>query len=113
MVKLEEQWAETLAILFLVIGFIISVSLNDSLFSYLSLLLAGFIGGRIYYIKRYRGPIFPLILIIVGFLFGYLTGSFWINRFFAILFFVIGFVISYYLHLKEILVIFKSENFLK
>jgi 4-hydroxybenzoate polyprenyltransferase len=111
--KIEEDWVESLALLFVVIGFFISVVLRSSFLSYASVLLAGFVAGRIYYIKKKTEPIFPFILIILGFLLGYLMGGFWVNHFLLIISFALGFGISYYLHIKNILVTFKSEHFFK
>jgi hypothetical protein len=111
--KLEEEWVESFLIVFLALGFIISVLLKSPFYTYVSIFLSGFIGGRVYYIKRYKEPILPFILIIVGFLFGYLLGSLWVSRVVVVLFFALGFMLSYYLHLKKILVIFKSKSFLK
>lgn len=113
MIKWEEQWVEVLALFFLFLGLAVSVLLRNTYFSYLTVFLAGFLGGRLYYLKHYKEPILPFVLIIIGFLFGYLVGSLWINRIAVLIFFVLGFVISYYLHLKQVLVTFKSKNFIK
>ncbi len=111
--KIEEKWAEYLILLFLVLGFIVSVLLRDMFLSYISVFFAGGLFGRIYYIKRYKEPILPFILLILGFLTGYLIGSFWVNRFLVLIFFLTGLIVSYYLHMKNILVIFKSKHFVK
>lgn len=113
MTKWNEQWAEALAVLFLALGFIVALLLQSAVFSYITIILAGFLAGRIYYIKKLKEPIFPFILIIVGFLLGYLLGSFWASRILTLIFFAGSFYASYYLHLQKILVIFKSENFFK
>src|SRR3989344_1064157 len=112
-IKWEEQWAETFALLLVVTGFILSILLRNALLSYVSVLVSGFIAGRIYYIKKYKEPILPFVLMIVGFLLGYLIGSFWTSRILTLVFFMGAFVLSYYLHVKEIVTIFKSENFFK
>lgn len=112
-IKWDEQWAEAFSLLFLAVGFIIAILLQSPFFSYVSVFLAGFVAGRVYYIKKSKEPILPFVLIILGFLVGYLLGSFWASRFVTILFFAVGFGISYYLHMKQILVIFKSEDFIK
>jgi len=112
-IKWDEQWAEVLAIFFLALGFIISILLHSALFTFLSVIIAGFLAGRIYYLRRFSEPIFPFVLIIIGFLVGYLLGSFWGSRFWSLVFFAISFGISYYLHLKKFFAIFKSENFIK
>ncbi len=111
--KLVEQWPELTALFFLAVGFIIAVLLQSPKFSYVSIILCGFLAGRIYYLKRFKEPVFPFVLIIMGFLLGYLIGTFWVNRVLSLFLFLLSFFVSYYLHLKKILVIFKSERFLK
>ena len=111
--KWSKQWAEILALLFLVLGFIISVLLQSALISYLSIAVAGFLAGRVYYIKRYKEPILPFVLIILGFLVGYLIGSIWINRIVVLILFAITFWGSYYLHLHKMVTVFKQEPFVR
>lgn len=111
--KLQDQWAELTALFFVVMGFMLSALLRTPAISYLAVLLSGFLAGGIYFNERYKQPIFPFILIILGFLVGYVTGSFWTNRFWTIIFFVIGAFISYYLHRKGIVGTFKSKDFIK
>ncbi len=113
MIKWHEDWAEILALAFLALGLVLSVLLRNSILSYISIFLAGLVAARNYYLKRYKEPIFPFILMIIGFLVGYMVGAFWVSRLLALLFFVLGFGVSYYLHLKEILATFKSERFIK
>ena len=110
---IQEAWAETLALVFVLIGFLVSLFLTNVFMVYLVVILAGFLAGRVFYIKRFKEPIFPFILMIIGFLFGYVLGSFEASRFWITLFFAAAFTVSYYLHLKKILVIFKSEEFIK
>ncbi len=113
MVKWEKEWAEVLTLLFLVLGFILSVLLQSAWMSYLSILVSGFLAGRIYFIKRYKAPLLPVILIILGFLIGYLIGSIWVNRVLVLLFFAGAFWGSYYLHTHKILPVFKGEQFVR
>lgn len=110
---LQEAWAETLAMVLLLAGFFVSLLLANAWLVYLVVVLTGFLAGRIFYIKRFREPIFPFILMIIGFLFGYILGSFAASRPLTTILFVISFVVSYYLHLKKILKIFKSEEFIR
>lgn len=109
----DEQWVEAFSLFFVVVGFIIAIGLSNPLFSYITVFLCGALAARFFYQKRYKEPILPFVLIIVGFLLGYLTGGFWVSRWWNLIFFVVGFALSYYLHLKEILVIFKSRGFVK
>lgn len=111
--KLQEQWPELLTLFVVVMGFFVSVLLRTPAFSYISVLLCGFLAARLYYIQRYKQPILPSVLIILGFLVGYVAGSFWTSRFWTVVLFVIGFTVSYYLHAKGIVAIFKSKDFIK
>ena len=113
MVQWHKEWAEVLALLFLVLGFILSVLLQSAVVSYISILVSGFLAGRIYYIKRYKEPLLPLILIILGFLVGYLIGSIWVNRILVLFFFALSFWLSDYLYTQKILTVFKGEQFVR
>jgi len=113
MVNWSEQWAEAFTLFFVALGFFLGIILINPAYSYFSVFLAGGLAGRIFYMKRFKEPILPFVLIILGFLFGYLVASIWASRFWILVLFAIGFGVSYYLHLKKILVIFKSENFIK
>ncbi|MFH1682338.1 MAG: hypothetical protein ABIA37_00935 [Candidatus Woesearchaeota archaeon] len=109
--QLQESWAETLAMFFLLVGFVVALLLTSPSLVYVVIFLCGFLCGRVFYIKRFTEPIFPFILMIAGFLFGYLLGAIWASRMLTALFFLIGFGISYYIHYKKIIAIFKSEGF--
>ncbi len=111
--ELQEEWAELSALFFVVLGFMISVLLRTPAISYLAVLLSGFLAGRICFIERYKQPLFPFILVILGFLTGYVAGSFWTSRFGTIIFFVAGAFVSYRLHKKGIVGTFKNKDFIK
>lgn len=111
--KLQERWAELTALFFVVLGFMISVLLRTPAISYLAVLLSGLLAGRICFIERYKQPIFPFILIVLGFLAGYVAGSFWVSRFWIVIFFSLGGFISYHLHRKGMVVTFKSKDFIE
>ena len=110
---LHGRYAEILAGIFLFLGFFISTSTVNPVFGVISIFIAGFIAGRVYYFKRKKDPILPYILVIAGFVVGFLMGNIWSSRLIVLLFFAIGFGLSYWLYMKNILVSFKSENFLK
>ena len=112
-VKLDELWVEVLTILCAIVGFVTAILLESSFLSFASVFLGGFISARLYYFKRYKEPVFPFILIIAGFLVGYLIGNIWTSRIGVLIFFALGFASSYYLHMKKILVNFKSEEYIK
>ena len=111
--KLDEQWVETIMLILLVVGFAIAVLITTPAFTYVTTFLAGFISARIYHIKKLTEPILPVVLIIAGFLVGYLVGNLWSSRILALFFYALGFGISLYLHRKNIITTFKSELFLK
>ncbi|MBS3116868.1 hypothetical protein J4421_04705 [Candidatus Woesearchaeota archaeon] len=110
--KLEEQWAELIALLLLVIGFITAILLHNPFFNYLTAFIGGFLSARLYYFKSHKQPLLPLILITVGFLLGYLIGTIWASRFVTFVFFALGFASSHYLLKRKIIGIFKSEQYL-
>ena len=96
----HEYWVETIAIILLMIGFVLAITINEMIYVYLVILLAGLIVGRFFFFKIGRKPLFPFVLIIVFFLLGYIMGSFSANRKVVVLLFVIGWVVSHMLHKK-------------
>ncbi len=111
--KPHRHWVELIAVLFLIVGFFFAILLRYSLLSYLTLLLSGGLAGRVLYIKHAHEPILPVVLIIVGFLFGYLLGGIHMSWLISITLFLLGGVASYYLHVKKIFTTFKSDLFIK
>ncbi len=111
--KIEETWVETLTVILILIGFVISLLLLNVVLIYLIVLLSGFLAGRIFYIKRFKEPIFPFVAMILGFLFGYILGGFGVSRFWIAVLFLGSLGSSYYLHLKKFITIFKSKSFIK
>ncbi len=111
--QLKRQWPELLMLLLAVVGLILSVLLRSALFSYLTIALAGFVAGRVYYLKKFREPILPFVLIIAGFLAGYLIGSLWVSRVAVLVVFLLVLLLSYQLHLRGILKVQRSERFVK
>ncbi|MDP3699196.1 MAG: hypothetical protein Q8R47_06450 [Nanoarchaeota archaeon] len=110
--KLKQHWPELFALFFTLMGFLISVIITQPSLSYFAVFVSGLLAGRLYYIQRFK-PILPSVLIILGFLVGYVAGSFWVSRFWAIVFFLCGFALSYYMHAKGIIVSFKSKGFIE
>ena len=109
----EHHWTEAFAFAFIALGFVLAVLLQNAVLSYISVLLGGLVAGRIYYLKRYTEPILPFVLMILGFLLGYFAGSVWTSRVYVIMYYAIGFALSYYLHFKKIVATFKNEDYVK
>ncbi len=97
---LWKAWAEVFFIILLVVGFLISLSIQSTALNYTVIFCAGLMIGRTIFMKKGKQPLFPFFLIIIGFLFGYTLGSVIVNRKIVALLFIIGGVISYYLHKK-------------
>jgi len=96
------NWAEVFIILLIMVGFLLSISIRSAGLSYFIIFLAGLMGGRFIAKRHKRQPLFPYFLIIIGFLFGYILGAlvFEINKKVLVLLFVIGGIISFYIHKK-------------
>ena len=96
---LFERWTEGFFIALIIIGFVLSVFIKSAFISYLIVFVAGLLAGRSIAVLIRKKNIFPYVLIILGFLIGYLIGSIAINisRVLIIIIFLIGSVLSYYI----------------
>lgn len=94
------KWVEIFFVIVLLIGFLIAVSTKNILLNYIIIFCAGLMGGRVLAMRQKKQPVFAYFLIIIGFLLGYLIGSFEINKKMIALWFIIGGIISYYIHSK-------------
>jgi 4-hydroxybenzoate polyprenyltransferase len=114
-INLQEDWVEWLALVFLLLGFLISLMTSSFLLNIIVIILSGLIVGRSFYIIKHSSGVFPFIVVTLGFLLGYLVGGFvhGYSKLAIIILFLISAIVSYQLHRRKILVIFKSENFLK
>jgi len=91
------NWAELFFFILLVIGFLLSIATPSAVISYFMIFSCGMMAGRLWF-ERKNKLIFPYFLIIVGFLIGYILGSFYGSRKVILTLFVLGTLISYYLH---------------
>ncbi len=91
------NWAEIVAFILLIIGFLFSLAAPSAVLSYLIIFFAGMMGGRLVYSRKKR-MVFPYLLILVGFLLGYLIGSRYGDWLVIVVLFVLGSILSYYLH---------------
>lgn len=108
-----ENWVENFAVVFIVLGFLLSILIRSPSLNYLAIILSGALAGRQFYVKKYQEPILPFLIITFFFLLGFLLASFWSSRLLVLLFFFLAAYLSYTLHVKKIITIFKSENFFK
>ena len=95
-------WAEMFFILLIIIGFIISIVIRNAVLSYIVIIAVGLMAGRLIGLRIRKKPLFPYFLIVLGFLIGFLLGTFTINvnRILLIIVFIIAGVASYYIHKK-------------
>ena len=93
-----ERWAELFFVILLVVGFVISIIAGSAFFNYIIIFLCGVMAGRVLQVRKGRVPYY---LIVFGFLIGYVLGKRYGNWRVIIFLFIIGTVISFYLHEKE------------
>ncbi len=96
----HEWWAEILAFFFFILGFIISAIAKSAFVSYLLIFFSGLISGRMWYVNR-KNLKFPLFLVTIGFLIGFMVGSFYGDSRIIFASFLIANILSYYLHKEE------------
>jgi len=102
MVDYWSDWPEILAFILLVIGFFVALGAGSAVIAYTLVLLAGFMGGRIWFrIKKHLKVTWSIIL--MGFLVGFMIGSRYGDKRMIVIFYIFGIVISYYLHEKGII----------
>ncbi|MCK5107410.1 MAG: hypothetical protein KAQ83_01670 [Nanoarchaeota archaeon] len=93
------EWPEMIGFGLLVIGLLLSLSLGSKFLTYIVSFLFGLFFGRIWYQRRKDRKI-PYVIIISGFVIGYMFGSYYGNRFVTLIMFLLGGAISYYIHRK-------------
>ena len=96
-----DHWAEYLAFIALVVAFIIGITILNVFLSYVAAFLLGLMMGRLWF--RYKRHLkFTWFLIIMGFLLGYVIGTFYSNTKIIVALFVLGWIVGYIIHEKEI-----------
>lgn len=110
-VKFEDHWAQVLAAVFLIIGIIISAT--NPYFLSIILFISGMLASLAIRTRKKNQPMLPFLLIIVGFSFGILLGSLRSSPLLAILSFLLGFTLYWYLDKKEFFKRFKSGEILR
>ena len=96
-----KSWAEFFFFVLMIIGFIVGLWATSfsAVISYIVIFLSGMIGGRLLYERR-KKLTFPYYIIIIGFLIGYVVGTYYGSRKVIIILFVLGLLFSYHLHKK-------------
>lgn len=96
-----KSWAELFFFAVMIMGFIVSLWATSfsAVISYIVIFLSGMIGGKLLYERR-KKITFPYYIIIIGFLIGYVIGTYYGSRNVVIILFVLGLLFSYHLHKK-------------
>ena|SRR3989338_3943590 len=95
---LFKSWAEFFFFVVMVLGLVVGLwaSSFSAVISYIVVFLSGMIGGRLLYERRKRLT-FPYYIILIGFLIGYIAGTYYGSRKVVIILFVLGILFSYHL----------------
>ena len=102
MFDFHKNWMEFFFLVLMIIGVLIALSAPSAVISYLIIFLSGMFAGRLIYERKNKIQ-FPYIMIIIGFVIGYLIGVYYGSRRIVIALFVIGAILSYKLYEKKIL----------
>lgn len=91
-----EHWSEGFTVIVLVMSLVVSLVLvRSAAFAYLIAILLGFASGRYLELHHWR---FPYFLIILGLLIGFIVGARFGSRKVALFLFVVGMILSKWLH---------------
>lgn len=102
MFQFYKNWMEFFFFVLMVVGVIIALAATSAVISYIIIFLSGMFAGRLIYERRDKIQ-FPYLMIIAGFVVGYLIGVWYGNRIVVIVLFVVGAILSYKLYEKKIL----------
>jgi len=97
-----DYWGEYASFVFIVLGFIFAVSARSAGVLYLLAFLFGGMSGRWWW-KFKKNPRVAPAIIIIGFLIGFVVGSFYGSRQIVVIAFALGMGTSYLLHDKGII----------
>ncbi|MBD3163736.1 hypothetical protein GF323_00890 [Candidatus Woesearchaeota archaeon] len=96
------DWAEFFFLVLLFTGLILGIFSPSAVITYLIGFFSGMMAGRLFYERKDKGRA-PYMLIIIGFVMGYVIGTFHGDRRVTFLLFVIGAVLMYYLLDRKII----------
>ena len=99
MTNLFKYWVETLFISLLILGFILSFVSASPWINFSVIFIAGLAAGRMLYQGR-KNIKLPTTLIVIGFILGFVFGTRYGNWKGIVFMFVLGTVISHYIHKK-------------
>ena len=102
MVEFLLDWPETMALLFLIIGFFFALFSGNIIVLYAVCFLMGLVFGRMWYRVK-TSTCIPLFMVIMTFFLGFILGGFYANLRIIALLLLAGILIGYWLHAKRII----------
>ena len=102
MFQYYKNWMEFWFLVLMAIGVVIALSSPSAAISYIIMFLSGMLAGRLLYERKDKMQ-FPYLMIIIGFVIGYLIGVYYGSRRVSIALFIIGMILSYKLYDNKIL----------
>jgi len=109
MVNFHKSWAEVIFFIILLIGFVIAALAQSAVISYMIIFVAGMMGGRLMYFRKDKLKA-GYFIIIFGFIIGYVLASLikptetYGNVSIIVILFVLGYLFSYYLHDRKVII---------
>ena len=100
--RLATDWPEIIALILLIAGFTLSISIPSTAINYTIVVLAGLMGGRLIYEKKGKQPMYPFFLIIIGFIVGYALGNYESSMITTALLFIVAGLISHTISKRKI-----------
>jgi len=97
-----DDWAEVSGFILLVIGFFVALAAQSAAVSYLIILFVGMMGGRVWF-RIKKNMKLAWVIILAGFLIGFVLGSLYGDNRMIILLYIIGIGASYYVHDKGLI----------
>ena len=99
---LFRSWSQFLFFVLMIVGIIIAFAAPSAVISYIMIFISGMMAGRVMYWRQKRFH-FAYYIVIVGFLMGYIIGTYYGSRKVIVILFVLGAFLSYYLYDKKVL----------
>ena len=96
------NWAEFFFFILLFLGILLGIASPSAVITYLISFGSGMMAGRLAFERKNKGRA-PYLLIIIGFIFGYVFGAFRGSRLITFLLFIFGAVLLYYLLDKKLI----------
>ena len=102
MFQYYKNWMEFWFLVLMAIGVVIALSAPSAAISYIIMFLSGMLAGRLLYERKDKMQ-FPYLMIIIGFVIGYLIGVYYGSRRVSIVLFILVMILSYKLYDNKIL----------